>query len=324
MTMLATLGGVCALRDEWKGLCQPRLLDVHQFMAALGVSPAARPSVLQVAQRCHATPYPPHWSEELDAASGGIYFYNSLRDEALWEHPLSNSFQEVLQLVQGFVTDGLSIEDLAPRIEAEMFESQQRAVKDLADWVGPLGGTSAEPGYFYNRRTGESEWEDPRERWQYDLHVRYDLLVGFLVAQERDVRERDAPQARAPELELTPTLTSLASTLSSIASSVSAALPEPSASDQAHAAADDGSAEVWARPRTPRFGSLPLPPRIADEPAARVQYSNVAPHQQRYASDVAQSSSTGFQPSKASVAPSRSSPPPPPPPPNAPPRGRRL
>jgi len=312
------------LRDEWKGLSQPRLLDVNQLMAALGVSPVAHLSVLQVAHRCHATPYPPHWSEELDAASGGIYFYNSLRDEALWEHPLAGSFQEVLKLVHGFVADRLSIEDLAPRIEAEMFESQQRAVKDLADWVGPLGGTSSDPGYFYNRRTGESEWEDPRERWQYDLHVRYDLLVGFLVAQERDVRE--TPQARTPELELTPTLTSLASTLSSIASSVSAALPEPSASDQAHAAADgeDGSAEVWARPRTPRFGSLPLPPRIADEPAARVQYSSVATRQQRSGSNWLQPPQASASPSRSSALPSRGAPPPPPPPPDAPPRGRRL
>ena len=49
-----------------------------------------------MAKKAYGLPYPPHWSEELDQASGALYFYHALRDESSWQHPLTETFREVI------------------------------------------------------------------------------------------------------------------------------------------------------------------------------------------------------------------------------------
>jgi len=347
-TLLAGgLGGGGPL-EEWPGLQKPCQLDLQQFMDALGVSPLASPAVLQVARRAHGTPYPPHWSEELDAASGALYFYHDLRDESSWQHPLVDCFREVLELVGGVVAERMGIEDLAGRIEGALLEAQQRAVEELSSWEGPISygniitggtggsgaGSAAAAGgaaagaaapeplrvYFYNRSSGQSSWEDPRERWQYDLRVRYDLLVGFLVAMEKGSTAAAQP-LRTPDI--TTTLTSLASSMTSMASTLSnAVIPA------AGTGVDGEASEERAPPRTPRFGALKLPPRAVRPTAGGSKKDDslfsMPPHQQRYTADVLQqpaagaggsgSARSGGSPSKKGAAE------PPPPPAGAPPR----
>ncbi|CAE7667486.1 unnamed protein product [Symbiodinium pilosum] len=166
---------------DWKALSQPQHLDFQQFLDSLCVSPLAPPAVLEVARKAAAFPYPPHWSEEIDAASGALYFYNQLRDESSWQHPLTETFQEVLQQVSSFAGEQLQLDQVASRIEAVLTDIQARAAAELQQWVGPLGDAGCEQ-YYFNSVTGCSTWEDPCERWRYDIHVRYDLLVGQLHA----------------------------------------------------------------------------------------------------------------------------------------------
>jgi hypothetical protein len=104
-------------------------------------------------------------------------------------------------------------------------------------------------------------------------------------------------------------LTSLATTLSSMASSLAHAVTPPPASPT-----NSDHTEVWARPRTPRFGGLKMPPRMAGDGAKQVLYT-LPPHQQRYAASVAAAAASGR--SSPSIAP-------PPPPPGAPPRSQPL
>lgn len=237
-----------ALR-EFPDLQQPRLLDHAQLLLALKVSPLAAPAVLQVVRRAHSTPYPPHWSEELDQASGALYFYHSLRDEAVWHHPLIHVFQEVFELVEHCTAERISAEELSERIESALRTAQEHAAADLERWVGPLGGDDGQDAYYFNHITGESSWEDPRERWQYELQVRYDLLVGYLVSEERgEVRAQGFQDAN-----LTATLTSLASTMNSFVSTVSQQLPSAVPASTDH--------QATGPPATPRFGGLKLPPK---------------------------------------------------------------
>mmetsp|Transcript_120506 Transcript_120506/g.239859 ORF Transcript_120506/g.239859 Transcript_120506/m.239859 type:complete len:333 (-) Transcript_120506:56-1054(-) len=313
--------GMVDVLREWPGLHRPYHLDVQQFLDALGISPLAPPPVLEVAKRAHLTPYPPHWTEQLDTASGALYFYHDTLDESSWVHPLNETFREVLGFVALSVSERIAVGVLATRIEEVLAEDQQKATTALTEWVGPID--SGESAYFYNQSTGQSQWDDPREGWRYDLHVRYDLLVGFLVAEERRESKRlDQLTLQTPDL--TPTLTSLASSMSSMASALNTAVSEPTGP------AEDGDAEVfWAQPRPRRAaGTLPLPPRAMG--TQRAVFS-MPPHQQRYAANVLQQSSPQqqedapfYQGRRRSTSPSRGVFPgllperPPPPPPDAP------
>lgn len=348
MEALAAAGGAPGALLDWPGLRRPKLLVFQQFLDALGISALASPAVLEVARRAHAMPYPPHWTEELDAASGALYFYHGLRDEASWQHPLAETMAEVLRLVHALVDERLNLGNLALRIEAELAGAQSRAAEELADWVGPISGQSECDGcedgvYFYNRCTGASEWEDPRERWRFDLQVGYELLVGFLVAEERSVAMRFGTAQGAHSPDLTPTLTSLASTMTSVASLLTSSLTTPAdAAREVAGCSEDAAAEaagpsLWARPRPARRGGLPLPPRAtfsaghcADggSSASNRALFVMPPHQQRYATDILQQDQpTEGQRSRSSAAgvfgclrANPPLPPPPPPPAGSPPR----
>mmetsp|Transcript_20325 Transcript_20325/g.44346 ORF Transcript_20325/g.44346 Transcript_20325/m.44346 type:complete len:315 (-) Transcript_20325:90-1034(-) len=280
---------------DWPDLRKPEHLVVEQLLDALGISPMAAPAVMEVAKRAHMLPYPPNWSEELDAASGALYFYNSMKDESSWQHPMANTYKEILSLVESMVLSRATFGNLGLRIEQELAESQKKAAADLANWVGPV---EAEDGaYYYNKNTGQSEWEDPRERHRFDLQVRYELLVGFLVAEERATAAHFGNgfgQGRGGEHEVTPTLTSMASTMSSVNSLLTNSLTPPAEGIRSQGGGsaslgEESGESYWARPRPIRRGALPLPPRIMSQSAGREMSRAlyvVTPHQQRYASDV--------------------------------------
>eukprot|EP00928_Gymnodinium_smaydae_P083488 TRINITY_DN66729_c0_g1_i1.p1 TRINITY_DN66729_c0_g1~~TRINITY_DN66729_c0_g1_i1.p1 ORF type:complete len:411 (-),score=66.92 TRINITY_DN66729_c0_g1_i1:350-1537(-) len=281
---LSVLG---ALAGKWRDLEAPRMLQLEQFLGYVGVSDAASEAVRQVACRAHKVPYPPHWSEQLDAARGAIYFYHSLRDEASWHHPLAETFKEVLATVSRLDASGAGASEMSDAVTAALAEAQRRAMADVCDWAGPLGspdgaGPLGAGVYFFNRRTGESAWEDPRDAWQYDLQVRFDLLIGYFVAEEaRDFKSKSSSPSRPPDQppsrtdgtktppldvvggsrtpnvcsprswmdgDVTPTVDSLASSLSIVAGTLQSALsaePPPPESPV----------------RLPRGRALPLPPR---------------------------------------------------------------
>eukprot|EP00929_Paragymnodinium_shiwhaense_P121343 TRINITY_DN93542_c0_g1_i1.p1 TRINITY_DN93542_c0_g1~~TRINITY_DN93542_c0_g1_i1.p1 ORF type:complete len:347 (-),score=60.28 TRINITY_DN93542_c0_g1_i1:39-1010(-) len=306
--------GGAPIRD-WPDLQHPRLLDLQQFLDCIPVSPLAPAAAQQLARRAYATAYPPHWSEELDAASGALYFYNYLMDESSWEHPMVETYREVILFVTSLLArlpaDHLCLDELVLEIEQSLMESQQQAVKDLAEWVGPLSG-GASGQYFHNRQTGESSWADPRERWQYDLQVRYDLLVGFLVAEEKG-RTAEAPapvlSSGSKSRDITTTLTSLASSMVSVASTIFDAMPAPG---QVQPGNDEGSR--WAEPRShPRSrGSLALPPRAT----GHMGRGGATFYQQQRLESFMENQRSPGSPDCAG-SPSR---PPPPPPPTSPPR----
>lgn len=156
----------------------PRHLDAQQLFHAIGVSPLASADVLRVAQRAHATPYPRNWSEQIDTSSGALYFYHQLQGNSSWEHPFTGAFRDIIAFVSRAADDALGPADLLERIEANLEEVRRLAEEDLADWISfDADGALT---YFYNERAGQSDWDDPRERWNCELRVRHDLLVGFL------------------------------------------------------------------------------------------------------------------------------------------------
>eukprot|EP00931_Biecheleriopsis_adriatica_P069651 TRINITY_DN43475_c0_g1_i1.p1 TRINITY_DN43475_c0_g1~~TRINITY_DN43475_c0_g1_i1.p1 ORF type:complete len:331 (-),score=53.92 TRINITY_DN43475_c0_g1_i1:20-991(-) len=310
------LSGLAPAFSDWTNLQRPCNLDFQQFLESLCVSPLAPAAVIEVAKKAYSLPYPPHWTEEVDAASGGLYFYHQLRDESSWQHPLTETYSEVLEHIGLLAAERLRLDQLASRIEESLTEIQAKAAADLEQWIGPLDGEDGCEPYFYNSITGCSTWDDPRDRWKYDIHVRYDLLVGYLVAQERSAASQGAA---APDM--TQTLTSLASSMSSVHSVLTNSLTAPSAAPQYAGDPDDpeASGARWARPRA-RRGGLPLPPKATGTGSAprRALYS-MPPHQQQYATQVLQQDQAS--PVRPGTSTATGSSPPPPPPAGTPSRG---
>merc|ERR1740117_2721576 len=142
---------------------------------------------MNVCEKMYQQAYPPHWSEEVDAGSGSVFFYHALREESRWDHPMADTFREILDVVELQQAEKQRAAELGQRIEAVLTDSQLRAANDLTGWIGPIeSGEGAV--FYYNDASGDSSWEDPREKWQYDLQVRYEVLLGFLVAE--DPREK--------------------------------------------------------------------------------------------------------------------------------------
>merc|ERR1719480_242450 len=110
---------------------------------------------------------------------------------------MAETMGEVLRFVVAIVAERINLGLLAQRVEEELAKTQSQATEELVHWVGPISAGAEDGGgaYYYNRSTGASEWEDPRERWRFDLQVRYELLVGFLVAEERAVAARFGSEA---------------------------------------------------------------------------------------------------------------------------------
>merc|ERR1711971_243149 len=131
-------------------------------------------------------------------------------EEASWEHPLTETFRDVLDVVESHIeaAGAYGLDALAARIEKALQEAQEEAAEELTDWVGPIScdiSAGAEE-YYYNTISGRSSWEDPREKWQYDLQVKYDLLVGFMVARRRRMLRRLVLQNQASACESSPRL----------------------------------------------------------------------------------------------------------------------
>jgi len=126
-------------------------------------------------------PLPPRWSEQVDVR-GFVYFAHASRTEATWEHPLLAAFRETLAVAGSIIDNDKPLDQAAAAVEAHLRSVQQRAAEHLADWTGPHcpDGGNSEEEFFHNLATGESSWENPLEAWQYELHVRYWLLVQLL------------------------------------------------------------------------------------------------------------------------------------------------
>lgn len=297
----------------------PQLLDRQQFLDTIGVRPLAPSALLRVAEHCFLKPYPPGWSEEVDPASGALYFFHAPTDKSLWTHPLETTFTEVLAFVQNAI--GIAVVTLAERIEAHLHQAQQRATEQLEGWTGPHCGWTESNQYFYNTITQLSSWEDPREPWQYELHVRYDLLLGFLVEQEQVAADNDLHAQGTMSADLTKTVSTLASTISELSNSLDDSL-----------SAHTKSLPSTTTPTQPQpksmLNKMPLPPKVSAAGGAHV--FSMPRYQQQYQQRVLQYRDGGGSPTASSKkigatsASSCSSGKPPPPPADARPRGAQL
>lgn len=289
---------------------KPQLLDRQQFLDALGVQPLAPPAVLRVAEKCFQEAYPPGWSEEVDPVSGALYFFHGLSDEASWRHPLEKTFREVLEFVEKAI--GIAVVTLAERIDTHLQQAQARASDDLEGWTGPHGGWTEDERYFYNTKTQVSSWEDPREPWQYDLHLRYALLLGFLVEQEQAAMA-DNTCLETMSAELTKTVSTLASTITALSSSLENSLLANTQSLP--------RASTPAQPQQKSLGKkMPLPPKISAAEGSKM--FSMPRHQQQYQQRILQyRDGGGCSPTaSSSTTVTGSSGKPPPPPADAPPR----
>jgi len=247
-------------------------------------------------------PLPPRWSEQVDNR-GYIYFAHVLRSEATWDHPLLDAFRQTLDFALSAGDAKMSLADAVEAVKSHLLKVQSRAASELQVWRGPFRESRFSNEYFYNVFTEASTWESPVERWQYELHARYWLLVQLLqqvhMAQEQaasgvqppglvvdssagaELTRLPSKDAKSATFEISPVVkahaSDIASTLASAAKESKIAMPKAIRFDTTDRDAEplilppDATAPVQRLPPSPKkspppLRHLPAPPRIAEQP----------------------------------------------------------
>jgi len=224
--------GICnGKRSASKTACTPQITeaDFARFLELVGLSKEDAPEVLVAARAARNMPLPDFWTEGVDKEYGLAYYYNVQSDENTWDHPLIPTYREVLAFIKNLVAEALQPKALADRMQVALNEAHQKYLQELEHWQGPIvrpGEVEGQP-FFFNTQTGESEWRDPSERLQHDVKMRFDLLMGFLMAEEEKHMESlpdedgsafSATQSMTISNDLMKSLTGLASSLVSMTS----------------------------------------------------------------------------------------------------------
>lgn len=150
----------------------------------------------------YGLPLPPPWTEEVDSR-GIVYFWNGLRAEASWTHPMLRTFQETLLAAARITQSASSMESATLAISAYLKQAEAQAMQSLRGWTGPHHvyrpeGDDRNSEFFFNQVTGESSWENPLEMPRYELQAQFQLLVRFL-QYLNDRRINQEPEVLTPD-----------------------------------------------------------------------------------------------------------------------------
>eukprot|EP00913_Durusdinium_trenchii_P018947 g17805.t1 len=136
---------------------------------------------------------PPGWTEHVDA-NGRTYFYNTNRRESLWKHPLDQEFVEIANYWRRAIKAGGFWD-----IDEELAEMEEQIRASLADWMELYDETGHK--FFFNRKTEESLFNDPRHITYHSLYTRIRRgAVKFLLWTLPHIDSQD-PIVNISELE---------------------------------------------------------------------------------------------------------------------------
>merc|ERR1712224_466267 len=101
---------------------------------------------------------------------GMLYFHNSATAKSDWRHPMDNVFKQVVEYQRRVIADGgfWNVED-------EIANREETIRRELADWMELYDDQTEK--FFYNRRTDESRFDDPRMEKYHELYARIKMIA---------------------------------------------------------------------------------------------------------------------------------------------------
>mmetsp|Transcript_136869 Transcript_136869/g.355250 ORF Transcript_136869/g.355250 Transcript_136869/m.355250 type:complete len:1369 (-) Transcript_136869:35-4141(-) len=164
---------------------QASVVEMLEYVKGLDIDPIKESDMLWIAEEAFNAALPPGWSEHQDE-EGRVYFHNNATGDSVWRHPMDDLFREIVEYQRNVIRNGGF-----HQIEDEIAELEENIRRDLADWM-ELFDEHGEK-FFYNRRTDDSRFDDPRMAVYHNLYARIKMVAKM--------KERLPVLARAPRPE---------------------------------------------------------------------------------------------------------------------------
>lgn len=151
------------------GRRQVGVVEFLEYVKSLDIDPVKDSELLWIAEEAFNAPLPPGWSEHVDA-QGWTYFHNMSSGESVWQHPMDSLYKEVVQYHRQVVkTGGFWL------VEDEIAEREAQIRQDLTEWMELFDDQRKK--FYYNRRTEESRFDDPRNAMYHSLYLRIQMVA---------------------------------------------------------------------------------------------------------------------------------------------------
>jgi len=140
------------------------VLEMLSYVHSLGIDHIREADMVWIAEEAYNASLPPGWTEHEDE-NGRTYFYNTNRRESLWKHPLDQEFVEIANYWRRAIKAGGFWD-----IDEELAEMEEKIRASLADWMELYDDMGHK--FFFNRKTEESLFDDPRHTTYHSLYTR--------------------------------------------------------------------------------------------------------------------------------------------------------
>lgn len=127
------------------------------------------PDILWIAEEASQSELPPGWEAHTDE-HGRAYFRNRATGESCWQHPKDGFYKQIIEYWRRVQDSGGFWE-----IENELKDYEEQIRIDLQYWMELLDEQGNK--FYYNKRTEESRFDDPRNSCYHDLYARIRMVA---------------------------------------------------------------------------------------------------------------------------------------------------
>jgi hypothetical protein len=173
------------------GLKQASVVEMLEYVKGLDIDPVKEADMLWIAEEAFNAALPPGWTEHQDE-QGRTYFHNTASGDSVWRHPMDELFRDIVAYQRRVVTLGGFWE-----VEDEIEALEESIKKDLADWMELFDEQTER--FFYNKKTDESRFDDPRTVVYHELYARIKMVGKMkerLPVLARNARPTEAELAK--------------------------------------------------------------------------------------------------------------------------------
>lgn len=145
------------------------VLEMLEYVKVLNIHPTKDSDMLWIAEEAFNTSLPPGWTQHQDE-QGKTYFHCAATRESEWRHPMDDLFHDVVGYQRRVVESGGFWE-----VEDELAKLEESIESDVADWMELFDDQGEK--FYYNRRTEESRFDDPRMAVYHSFYARMKMVA---------------------------------------------------------------------------------------------------------------------------------------------------